>query len=96
MKNVQVHLSTEPSSAKASATIYQFWIIDDDPQTPHQTFENEQEPLVAQLDIQNEYMFYLHGKFPGSTKVKVSIGLNSKEYKPEADGFIKKMGHINL
>lgn len=96
MRQIQIQLSTEPTSAKQNAQLYQLWIIDDDPNTPHAQLENIPEPWVVNIDENNEYSFLLHGKFLGATKVIIAAGTNTKELVPDNDGIVKKMGHVHI
>lgn len=96
MINLPIKIDIEPDSAKQTSELYHFYIIDDDPDTPHQRFENTAQPWIAKLEKDKEYVYYIHGRFVGAAKVKVTVGSVSKEYVPHGDGFIKKIGHIHI
>jgi hypothetical protein len=96
MRQIQIELSTEPTSAKKNSPLYQLWIIDNDPSTPHAQLENIPEPWVVNVDENNEYSFLLHGKFLATTKVILTAGSNTKTFIPNNDGIVKKMGHVHI
>jgi hypothetical protein len=96
MRQIQIELSTEPTSAKQNAQLYQLWIIDDDPNTPHAQLENIPEPRAVNVEENNEYSFFLHGKFLGATKVILTAGSKTKSFVPTNDGIVKKMGHVHI
>ena len=95
MIHLPIELTTEPEFALDKSDLYQLAIVDNDPITPHQQFQRTPEPWIAHLDEGIEYMFYLHGRFEGTNKIELTIGSTKNTFVPDANGILKRMGHIH-